>query len=40
MFSFARSPHQPSAPKKLTRRDLAQIRQDQLRKIRYYPRPM
>ena len=40
MFSIARSFHRPSAPKRPTRRDLAQIRHDELRKVRYYPRPM
>ena len=40
MFSFARSFHRPSAPKSPTRRDLARIRHDQLRKVRYSPRSM
>jgi hypothetical protein len=39
MFSFALSPYWPSTPKKPTRRDLAQIRHEQLRKVRYYPQP-
>jgi len=39
MFSFAHSLHWPSAHKPTTRRDLAQIRHDQLRKVRYYQRP-
>jgi hypothetical protein len=38
MFSVTRSLHRPSGPKKPTRRDLAQIRHDELRKVRYYPR--
>ena len=40
MFSIARNLHRPSAPKRPTRRDLAQIRHDELRKVRYYPRPI